>query len=62
VCIEVIEVLCMRGFVFSVPGIPLSVSPCVLYAFWHYAFGDKNSVFKSFVCVTFNSAAVVFIL
>jgi hypothetical protein len=62
VCIEVIEVLGMRVFVFSVPGIPVSLSLCVVYAFWHYAFGDKNSVCKSLVCVTFNSAAVVFIL
>jgi hypothetical protein len=29
VCIEVIEVLAMRVFVFSVPGIPLSLSLCL---------------------------------
>ena len=64
VCIEVIEVLGMRVFVFSFPGIPLSLClfVCVLYAFWHYVFGDKNSVFRSLVCVKFNSAAFVFIL
>jgi len=51
VCIEVIEVLVMRVYAFSIPGIPLSLSLCVLYAFWQYAFGDKkNCIQKLSLC------------
>jgi hypothetical protein len=33
-----------------------------MFVLWHFAVGDKNPVFKSFVRITVNSASVVLIV
>jgi len=58
VCIEVIEVLVMRVYAFSIPGIPLSLSLSLsvslcLICFLALCVWRQKTVFKSLVCVTF---------
>jgi hypothetical protein len=49
-------------FVFSFPGIPLSLSLSVSYMLFGIMRLETKTVFKSLLCITFNSAVVVFIL